>query len=278
MTLDQALAQALSAGPGLDRLEARLLLLHVLGHSPHDRAWLLVHGSDALNASDQQRFESLCQQRRAGVPVAYLLGQTEFYGLPLHVDARVLDPRDDTETLVDWALELLPRQATQDIVDLGTGSGAIALALQQQRPHCRVWAIDRSPHALEVAQRNGLALGLPVQWRQGDWLTAVPGQRFDLIVSNPPYLAEDDPHLPGLQHEPALALVSGPQGLDALRTIIHQAPGHLHPLGWLLFEHGHQQAAAVQDLLQGAGFQAVQSRPDIAGILRCTGGQWPGMK
>ncbi len=255
-----------------------MLLLHSLGRDPHARAWLLAHGLDAMDITVLDRFQSLCRQRRAGVPVAYLLGYTEFYGLRLHIDPRVLDPRDDTETLVDWALELLPAHGTSEVIDLGTGSGAIALALQQQRPECQVWAVDRSLQALEVARQNGAALGLPVKWRQGDWLAAVPGQRFELVVSNPPYLADHDPHLGGLRHEPLGALVSGPQGLEDLREITRQAPEHLKPKGWLLLEHGHEQAPAVQQLLRERGFVSVQSRCDIAGIQRCTGGQWPGMK
>lgn len=264
-------------GP-LDRLEACMLLLRCLGRGPHERAWLLAHGSDPIEPATLQQFRTLCQQRRAGVPVAYLLGHTEFYGLHLQIDPRVLDPRDDTETLVDWALEVLPPQQSCEVIDLGTGSGAIALALQKKRPACRVWAVDRSLDALVLARQNGVALGLPVQWRHGHWLSAVPGQRFHLIVSNPPYLAGNDPHLPLLQHEPISALVSGPEGLEDLREIVRTAPGHLESKGWLLLEHGHEQAEAVQQLLREQGFSAVQSRSDIAGILRCTGGQWLGMK
>ena len=279
MTLDQALQQALSAGPGLERLEAGMLLLHALGRDPHERAWLLSHGGDELPMSTGQAFGALCAQRRDGVPVAYLLGQTEFYGLPLSITPQVLDPRDDTETLVDWALSLIPTDAARDVVDLGTGSGAIALAVQHERPDARVWAVDRSPEALAVAQRNAQTLKLAVRWLQGDWLSAVPNdQCFDLMVSNPPYIALDDPHMTALRHEPRQALVSGPDGLDDIRTLVHQAPGHLKPGGWLLFEHGHDQSRAVQDLLRQAGFADVQSRPDLAGIPRCTGGQWPGVK
>ena len=270
--------QQLPPGSALDRLEACMLLLHCLGRDPHERAWLLAHGSDPIESATLQQFRALCQRRRAGVPVAYLLGHTEFYGLRLHIDPRVLDPRDDTETLVDWALELLPPQQSCEVIDLGTGSGAIALALQKNRPACRVWAVDRSLDALALARHNGEALGLPVQWRHGHWLSAVPGQRFHLIASNPPYLAGHDPHLPRLQHEPIGALVSGPEGLEDLRDIVRTAPEHLHTKGWLLLEHGYEQAQAVQQLLRDQGFAAVQSRSDIAGILRCTGGQWLGVK
>ena len=279
MTLDQALHQALAAGAGLERLDAGMLLLHALGRDPHERAWLLAHGGDELSTTTLPVFETLCAQRRDGVPMAYLLGRTEFYGLPLSITPHVLDPRDDTETLVDWALSLMPDPAALDVVDLGTGSGAIALAVQHERANARVWGVDRSSDALTVARRNGDALKLPVRWLQGDWLLAVPtDQRFDLILSNPPYIALADPHMPALRHEPLQALVSGPDGLDDIRTLVTQAPGHLKPGGWLLFEHGYDQSPNVQALLRQAGFVDVQSRPDLAGIPRCTGGRWPGVK
>ncbi len=279
ITVDHALRHALAVGPGLERLDAGMLLLHALGLDPHERAWLLAHGDDPLQPPGLSRFEALCAQRREGRPLAYLLGYTEFYGLPLSITPDVLDPRDDTETLVDWALSLMPVDAPLTVIDLGTGSGAIALALQHTRPVAQVWAVDRSPEALAVARRNGDALQLPVQWLQGDWLSAVPNdQTFDLIVSNPPYIAEDDPHMPALKHEPRQALVSGALGLDDLRTLVQQSPRHLKPGGWLLLEHGHDQSSAVQALLSQAGFESVQSRPDLAGIDRCTGGRWPGMK
>jgi release factor glutamine methyltransferase len=279
MTLEQALRQSLSGGTGLDRLDASLLLLHVLGHDPHDRAWLRAHAEDELTASQEQQFLSLCAQRRDGVPVAYLLGRTEFYGLPLMITPQVLDPRDDTETLVDWALSLMEPGSALEVIDLGTGSGAIALALQHERPVAQVWAVDRSVEALAVARRNGEALALPVRWLAGDWLSAVHrDQRFDLIVSNPPYIAVDDPHMPALKHEPLQALMSGADGLDDIRRLADQAPAHLKPGGWLLIEHGHDQSPAVQALLRQKGFVDVQSRPDLAGIDRCTGGCWPSVK
>ncbi len=279
MTLDQALQQAVTAAPNLERLDAGMLLLFALGRDPHERAWLLAHGTDELPAPVLQHFQSLCEQRRDAMPLAYLLGRTEFYGLPLSITPQVLDPRDDTETLVDWALSLMPVQAALEVVDLGTGSGAIALALQHERPAAQIWAVDQSPEALAVAQRNAQALQLTLRCLQGNWLSTMPAdQRFDLIVSNPPYLAAHDPHLPGLRHEPRQALVSGEDGLDDIRTLIHQAPGHLKPGGWLLLEHGHDQSQAVQALLRQAGFDQVQSRPDLAGISRCTGGLWPAVK
>ncbi len=266
MTLGQALAQA----QGLDRLDAILLLLHVLGRD-HDRAWLLAHSSDELSAPAQLRYQALCEQRRCGQPLAYLTGEKEFFGLSLHVDPRVLVPRPDTETLVDWALDLaLPAQAR--VIDLGTGSGAMALALKHARPQWQVTGLDVSPGALAVARANAERLGLSVHWLEGHWLTGIDGP-FDLIVSNPPYIAEGDLHLQALNHEPALALTSGPEGLDALTLLIGQAPARLAAGGWLLLEHGHDQAPTVRERLADAGWLEVQSRRDLAGIERCTGGR-----
>ena len=208
--------------------------------------------------------------------MAYILGEKEFHGLMLSVDPRVLVPRPDTETLVDWALELLaPAAHMMQVVDLGTGSGAIALAIKQARPDVRVTGIDASIDALTVAQANGARLGLDVAWTAGHWWQAVGEQRFELAVSNPPYIAENDPHLAALSHEPRSALTSGPDGLDDIRLIIVGAQAHLQPGAWLLFEHGHDQAAAVSDLFGAAGFVAVQSRSDLAGLSRCTGARAP---
>jgi len=274
LTLAQALAQAHTLG--LARIDAQLLLLHALGRPDAGRAWLLAHDTDALSASAQANFLALCQRRAAGEPVAYLTGRKEFYGLPLQVDARVLDPRPDTETLVDWALQVLEPIATPRVADLGTGSGAIALALQSQRSDAQVLAVDASPEALEVAQANGERLALPVRFAQGDWLLGLgEGAVFDAIVSNPPYIAADDPHLAALTHEPLDALASGADGLDDIRTIAGQALPHLVPGGWLLLEHGWDQADAVQALLRATGFAEVQSRADLAGHARCTGGRRP---
>ncbi|PVY54855.1 MULTISPECIES: peptide chain release factor N(5)-glutamine methyltransferase [unclassified Simplicispira] len=275
MTLQQALSTALSQG--LARIDAQILLLHVLGRAGHDRAWLITHDTDALPPALQAQFEALCQRRRAGVPVAYLTGRKAFYGLKLQVDERVLDPRPDTETLVDWALEVLAHQPAPRVVDLGTGSGAIALALQQQRPDAQVLAVDASTDALIVAQANATHLGLPVHFHHGHWLQGLAGG-FDAIVSNPPYIAAADPHLAALTHEPLAALASGADGLDDLRSIIAQAPAHLAPGGWLLLEHGHDQADTVGALLHAAGLEQVQNRKDLAGIVRCSGGQKPTVK
>ena len=259
---------------GLARIDAQMLLLHALGRSPHDRAWLIAHDTDALPAIKQARYAALCQRRAQGEPVAYLTGRRAFHGLDLAVDARVLDPRADTETLVDWALALAAPLTTPRIADLGTGSGAIALALKAQRPDARLVAIDASLDALAVARANAERLGLAVELRHGEWLAGVEGS-FDLIVSNPPYIAEGDPHLAALRHEPRMALASGPDGLNAIRAITQQASAHLTAGGWLLLEHGHDQADAVRALLRAAGFAQVQSRDDLAGIARCSGGLMP---
>ena len=258
---------------GMARLDAQLLLLAALGRSASERSWLIAHNDKLLDAAVHARFDALGAQRLAGMPLAYLIGRQDFYGLALRVDARVLDPRSDTETLVDWALALIPEQASCRVLDLGPGSGAIALALAQQRPKARVWASDVSADALVVAADNAQRLGLRVTFLCGHWLQPLAGERFDLIVSNPPYIAAGDPHLPALRHEPALALVSGADGLDALRLLCAQAPAHLNAGGWLLLEHGHDQAQAVRALLRAAGLQQVQSRRDSAGIERCSGGR-----
>ncbi|MFZ3127994.1 MAG: peptide chain release factor N(5)-glutamine methyltransferase, partial [Rhodoferax sp.] len=240
-TLAQGLA--LAQAHGLDRIDAQLLLLHALGQPAHDRAWLLAHDTDTLPPEAQTRLAQAVRRRTAGEPLAYITGHKEFYGLDLAVDARVLVPRPDTETLVEWALEVLAGRPGAAALDLGTGSGAIALALQATRADLRVQAVDYSTDALAVAQDNARRLGLAVQFSQGSWLDGVTG-RFDAIVSNPPYIAQADPHLAALTHEPQQALTSGADGLDAIRHIIGQAPAHLEPGGWLLLEHGYDQAAA----------------------------------
>jgi release factor glutamine methyltransferase len=270
MKLAESLRRAQTLG--LERIDAQLLHLLALGRPLHERAWLLAHDTDELDDPTLARLETLLARRAAGEPLAYITGHKEFFGLPLQVDARVLDPRPDTETLVEWALEHMPAQAPCDVIDLGTGSGAIALALQHQRPQARVSAVDASPEALAVAQANAERLHLSVPFIHSHWLRDVPG-RFDLIVSNPPYIPADDPHLAALTHEPLQALASGADGLDDIRTLIEQAPSHLKPGGWLLLEHGYDQAESVRALFRQAGWQNVQSRQDLAGIERCTGAQ-----
>ena len=282
MSQDWRMAQALQQGLslGLPRLEVQMLLLLALHRDPNDRAWLLAHDQEGVPQDAATRYSELLQRRLDGEPLAYLRGSKAFFGLTLHVDARVLDPRDDTETLVEWALACLDGFDLQAprVLDLGTGSGAIALALQAQRPQATVWAVDASEAALAVAQANAQRLGLNVHCVASHWFDALQGQQFELVVSNPPYIAENDPHLPALRHEPRSALVSGADGLDDLRTLARTAPRHLTAGGWLLLEHGHDQATAVCALLRQAGFESVQSRCDLAGIERCSGGQWPGVK
>lgn len=273
MTIAQALQFAQSLG--LDRLDAQLLVLHALGRTNRERAWLLAHSDDAIPATALAQLQAQATRRAAGEPLAYITGNKEFYGLTLQVDSRVLDPRADTETLVDWALEVMDAAPQARIIDLGTGSGAIALALKYTRPAWQVHALDFSESALTVARANAVTLALDVQFRQGSWLAGV-AEDFALIVSNPPYIAQQDTHLAALTHEPLQALASGDDGLNDIRTIISQAPARLLPAGWLLLEHGYDQAAAVRALLHGAGFAQVQSRLDLAGIERCSGGQWPG--
>jgi release factor glutamine methyltransferase len=270
VTLAQALRAA--AALGVARLDAQLLLLHVLQRPAGDRAWLIAHDEDALADDAAARFAELGARRAAGEPLAYLVGHKEFFGLPLQVDARVLVPRPDTETLVEWALEVLRDRTAPRVIDLGTGSGAIALAIRQARPDARVEAVDRSAAALEVARANAQRLGLAVEFRQADWLDGAAGG-YDLVVSNPPYVAAGDPHLPELRHEPAAALVAGADGLDDLRRLAAAAPAHLAPGGWLLLEHGWDQAATVRALLAAAGLADSRSRADLAGIQRCSGGR-----
>ena len=285
MRIAQALAAA--AAHGIARLDAQLLLLHALGRRDDQRAWLLAHDDAELAPVQQAAFMSMCERRRTGEPVAYLVGHKEFYGMRLAVDRRVLVPRPDTETLVDWALETLGARSTAPqpgdadrrprghprILDLGTGSGAIALAIKKHRPDAHVEAVDRDPAALEVARSNGDMLSLEVEFRQASWLEGAGA--YDLIVSNPPYVAAGDEHLAHLSHEPPCALASGPAGLDDIRAIVRQAGAHLHAGGWLLLEHGWDQAAKVRSLFEQHGFTQVGSRRDLGGIERCTGGRRP---
>ncbi len=269
MNVAHALAAAQSHG--LERLDAQLLLLHALGRAERDRAWLLAHDADRLAAETHAAFAALCTRRATGEPLAYIVGHKEFFGLDLQVDRRVLVPRPETETLVEWALELTDER--HHVIDLGTGSGAIALALKHARPRARVDAVDQSAAALDVARENARRLALDVRFAAGSWLTHNE-DRYDLIVSNPPYVADGDPHLSALQHEPISALQAGPDGLRAIRAIIEQAPHHLQRDGWLLLEHGWDEGEAVRGLLRAAGLREVATRCDLAGIERCSGGQW----
>jgi release factor glutamine methyltransferase len=269
-TVEHALQSAIAQG--IVRLESQLLLLHALGRTAQERAWLVAHDKETLSITAQQVWQDALRRRLAGEPLPYITGWAAFYGLQLQVDARVLCPRADTEILVDWALALLPPAAR--VIDLGTGSGAIALAFKHQRPDIQMYARDISDYALAVAQANAQRLSLEIAFSQGSWLHDLT-ETFDVIVSNPPYIANADPHLAALRHEPLQALTSGLDGLDDLRAIIAQAPACLKPGGWLLLEHGYDQAAAVRQLMQAKGFVDAQSRQDLAGIERCSGGRWP---
>lgn len=260
---------------GVDRLDTQLLLAHLLGRP---RSWLVAHDDLSLDAAQAETLQRQLARRAAGEPLAYVLGEAEFRGLRLQVSPAVLVPRPETEVLVEWALAHLPADAAMDVLDLGTGSGAIALALKQARTQARVWASDASAEALAVARSNGQRHGLPIEWLQGDWWAPLAGRRMGLVVSNPPYVAGDDPHLAALGHEPRAALTPEGDGLAALRRIITGAPAHLLPGAWMLLEHGHDQARAVQALLADAGFDRPQTRNDLAGLPRCTGACWPSEK
>ncbi len=267
MTVDEALALARQLG--VERSDVQTLLSHLTGQN---RAWLVTHGdAPAPDAEDHLR------RLAAGEPLAHLTGWQPFHGLMLQVTPATLIPRPDTETLVDWTLELLAALPGQpSVVDLGTGSGAIALAIKAACPRARVSAVDFSADALAVARGNGERLGLAADWRHGSWFEPLAGQRFDLVVSNPPYIAGNDPHLPALRHEPITALTPGGDGLADLRTLVDAAPQHLAAGGWLLLEHGWDQADVVAQQLTEHGFAEVGLRRDLAGRPRASGGRWPG--
>ncbi|MBB5876933.1 peptide chain release factor N(5)-glutamine methyltransferase [Xanthomonas sp. 3498] len=257
----------------VERGDAEALLLHAL---QRDRAWLFAHAREPLADEAAGRFQALLDRRVQGEPVAYLTGRRGFWTLDLAVGPATLIPRADTERLVELALERLDLAPGRRVADLGTGSGAIALALASERPQAQVLATDLSAAALAVAQANAHAHGLGnVAFAHGPWLAPLVGQRFDLIASNPPYIAADDPHLQqgDLRYEPASALASGPDGLDDLRRIVADAPAHLLPGGWLLLEHGWDQGPAVRALLDAAGFDEVATYQDLEARDRVTLGQ-----
>jgi release factor glutamine methyltransferase len=260
------------AGCGLEPREARLLLAEATGLS---EASVLAHAERDVAPQAGAIFSDWAARRRAGEPIAYLLGRREFYGLPLAVTPQVLIPRPETELLVERALALLAGTDHASVADLGTGSGAVALAIKHHLPRARVVATEASAAALEVARRNAARLALVLELREGRWFEPLGGERFDLVLSNPPYVAEGDPHLAqgDLRFEPREALEAGPAGLDALSAIAAGAAVHLRPDGWLLLEHGQGQDAAVHELLAHAGFEAIRSWPDLAGIARVTGGK-----
>jgi len=257
-----------------ERTDAEALLLHVLGQS---RSWLFAHADDALDTDVRTAFEALVARRAAGEPVAYLTGRRGFWTLELEVTPATLIPRPETELLVELALERLPRDMACRVADLGTGSGAIALALASERPQAQVVATDASVDALAVARRNAQRLGIAnVRFVQGDWLAPLTGERFALVVSNPPYIEAADPHLTqgDLRYEPAAALASGADGLDAIRRIVARAPAHLESGGWLLFEHGWNQGDAARALLRAAGYVQVFTTQDLEARDRVSGGRW----
>lgn len=264
-----------AARPRLEPGEAERLLAHVLDRTA---AWLYAHGDAPVAAEEHRRFESLVERRVRGEPLAYLVGSRGFWRFDLAVSPATLIPRPETERLVELALERLPEGPPLRVADLGTGSGAIALSLAFERPRAQVVATDASADALAVARGNAAALKLEnIGFRQGDWCEPLAGERFDLIASNPPYIAEGDPHLSqgDLRHEPAAALASGADGLDAIRRIVAQSPAHLVPGGWLLLEHGRDQGAAVRALLRQAGFVDVSTGRDLEQRERVTLGRVP---
>lgn len=258
----------------LPRREAEILLEAVTGFS---RAQLFTHLDEDVGAANAVRFTDFSARRVAGEPLAYIVGEREFWSLSIRVTPDVLIPRVDTECLVVWALELLSNQAQPACLDLGTGSGAIALAIKSELPHSEVVGVDSSNAALAVASANGERLGLPISWHHGSWFQTVRDQRFDLIVSNPPYIAEGDPHLNqgDLPFEPQGALRAGPDGLSCLRTLINEAQEQLRPGGWFLVEHGWDQGSAVRDLMRRSAWISVETRRDLAGHERVTGAQRP---
>jgi release factor glutamine methyltransferase len=267
---------ALRAARGrLDAGEAELLLAHVL---QRPRAWLFAHADDPIPEDAARLFTALVDRREAGEPVAYLIGRRGFWRFDLRVTPATLIPRPETERLVELALERIPQGADVAVADLGTGSGAIALALASERPRARVVATDASAEALAVAEGNAVELGLRnVEFRRGDWLAPLRGERFALIASNPPYIADDDAHLEqgDLRHEPRTALASGQDGLDAIRVIADAGLAHMEPGGWLLLEHGWEQGAAVRAILEASGWIEVATHGDLEDRDRVTLGRAP---
>jgi len=274
-TLANAIRDAASRLPGdAARLEAELLLAHAMDRP---RSWFYAHASDVLAEPDAEAFEALVKRRMHGEPVALITGHRGFWSLELAVTADTLIPRPETELLVELALERMPRTEPLRVLDMGTGTGAIALAIATERPLADVTATDASEAALAVAEGNAREAGLPVRFLPGDWYGAVPRENFDLVLSNPPYIADGDPHLGqgDLRFEPRSALASGVDGLDAIRAISAGAPRHLAPGGWLLVEHGFDQGAAVRALFVLAGLEQVATERDLEHRDRVTLGRRP---
>lgn len=265
-------AQAVLAGAGIDsaRLDARLLLEHVAGCRYTD---LLMSPEKNLASAAQQVFDALLARRAKGEPLAYLLGEAEFRGRIFQVSPAVLIPRPETEVLIELALEKLQGLSAPKVIDLGTGSGIVAVSLALECPRSSLVAVDLSQEAIAIARNNAGRLGAKVDFREGDWFSPVAGERFDVVVSNPPYVADGDPHLAlnGLPFEPQMALTDGADGLACIRRIVADASVHLNPGGWLLFEHGYDQGEASRNLLTAAGFKAAVTFQDLAGIDRVSG-------
>lgn len=261
-------------GGGTAIIEARALLRHVLGC---DDSYLITHADQAFTGEQQQAFEALVARRRSGEPVAYLTGRREFYGLEFKVTPAVLIPRPETERLVELVLERVPAQSEARVLDLGTGSGCVAIAIAQQRPRARIVAVDAAAEAVVLARENAKRHGVRnLSIVRGDWFAAVPGERFDVVAANPPYVAAGDPHLAAddLRFEPRPALVAGPEGTECIAAIVAAARDHLNPGGWLLFEHGHDQGARARALLAAAGFaRRLSTWRDLAGAERISGAQ-----
>lgn len=270
---ESALAAALGLNPREARLEVQILLCSALGQP---RSHLVSHDRDPLLPEQATTFAALIERRLKGEPVAYILGEREFYSLSFKTTSAVLIPRPETELLVELALERIPSDQPCRVLDLGTGSGAVAIVLALHRPLAEVLAVDQSAAALEIAQKNAQTLGARnLRFAQGNWYGTLAGEKFDIIVSNPPYIAAADPHLAqgDVRFEPVSALAAGADGLDDIRLIVKDAPAHLNPSGWLLFEHGYDQAEACRKLLTLAGFTQVLTSDDLAGIPRVTYGQ-----
>lgn len=261
------------AGRTIDRVDAELLLAHALGKG---RSWLFARATDPVADDAHANFLALLQRRIAGEPVAYLTGSRGFWTLDLEVTSATLVPRPETELLVELALARIPAEVPMRVADMGTGSGAIALSIASERPQARVIATDASTAALEVARRNALRTGIAnIEFRSGDWYAPLEGERFGIIVSNPPYIADGDPHLDqgDLRFEPAMALSCGPDGLNAIQIIVGHCTDHLDTGGWLLLEHGRDQGEAVRRLLVDAGFIDVESVRDLEGRERISLGK-----
>jgi len=277
------LAAALELDDSTARVEVQCLLQHVMGVG---RAYLFAHPERVLNETEDARYQALLLRRKNGEPIAYIFGEREFFGLSFGVTPDTLIPRADTELLVELVLQSLPpvsamkeEGCSMRVLDMGTGSGAIALSVAHQRPDVDVWACDASVAALDVARSNAQGLNIrTVKFVESNWFSAFNGQHFDIIVSNPPYIAANDHHLSqgDVRFEPLSALASGPDGLDDIRHIVAQAGAYLETNGWLMFEHGYDQAAQVRALLQTSGFVAVFSMKDLSGIERCSGGRFLG--